>query len=160
MNQEIPNEARYDRIGSHGANLVRRLSKDGHQCIVYDVNPAISEAFAVDIIAGVSVAPSLEEMLAQLNEPRIVWIMIPASVVGQTIDKLATYLTPDDIIIDGGNSYYRDDILRASMLSSLGIHYIDCGTSGGVFGLDFGYCLMLGGVEKIVSYSDFLLVTG
>src|SRR5665647_157337 len=124
-------------LGRMGASLVRRLSKDGHQCVVYDVNPAVTEKLAGHGIAG---ANSLEELVAQLPRPRVVWVMVPAGVVGQTVEQLVSCLAAGDIIIDGGNSYYRDDISRTDALKPSGIHYVDCGTSGGVFGLDRGYC--------------------
>ena len=129
-------------LGRMGANLVRRLAKDGHQCVVYDVNQA-----AVTKIAGRGVrgAGSLDGLLAKLAKPRAVWVMVPAGVTDKTIEELASHMEAGDIIIDGGNSYYRDDVLRAQVLAKSGIHYIDCGTSGGVFGLDRGYCLMIGG---------------
>lgn len=138
-------------LGRMGASLVRRLSKNGHQCVVYDIDPAVTESItALDIIG----AASIESLVAQLPKPRIVWVMVPAGVVGNIVDALATHLVQGDIIIDGGNSYYRDDISRSEALKSKGIHYVDCGTSGGVFGLDRGYCLMIGGEKKIVKYLD------
>jgi len=138
-------------LGRMGANLVRRLAKDGHQCVVYDVNQA-----AVTKIAGRGVrgAGSLDELLAKLAKPRAVWVMVPAGVTDKTIEELASHMEAGDIIIDGGNSYYRDDVLRAQVLAKSGIHYIDCGTSGGVFGLDRGYCLMIGGEATIVRHLD------
>jgi len=138
-------------LGRMGANLVRRLTKDGHKCIVYDVNPA-----AVKKIAGRGVrgARSIAELLAKLAAPRAVWVMVPAGVTGATVEELAAHMEAGDIIIDGGNSYYRDDILRAKSLKSRGIHYVDCGTSGGVFGLERGYCLMIGGDDRVVRHLD------
>jgi len=138
-------------LGRMGANLVRRLAKDGHQCVVYDVNQA-----AVTKIAGRGVrgAGSLDGLLAKLAKPRAVWVMVPAGVTDKTIEELASHMEAGDIIIDGGNSYYRDDVLRAQVLAKSGIHYIDCGTSGGVFGLDRGYCLMIGGEATIVRHLD------
>ena len=138
-------------LGRMGANLVRRLAKDGHQCVVYDVNQA-----AVTKIAGRGVrgAGSLDGLLAKLAKPRAVWVMVPAGVTDKTIEELASHMEAGDIIIDGGNSYYRDDVLRAQLLAKSGIHYIDCGTSGGVFGLDRGYCLMIGGEATIVRHLD------
>jgi 6-phosphogluconate dehydrogenase len=130
-----------------GANLVKRLTKAGHRCVVYDVNAA-----AVKKIAGRGVrgAASIEELIAKLAKPRAVWVMVPAGVTGKTVDALAAHMDAGDIIIDGGNSYYRDDVLRAKALKRRGIHYVDCGTSGGVFGLERGYCLMIGGEDKVV----------
>jgi 6-phosphogluconate dehydrogenase len=138
-------------LGRMGASLVRRLSKDDHQCVVYDIDPAVTEKIATIGIIGTA---SLESLVAQLPQPRIIWVMVPAGVVGKIIDDLAKHLEHGDIIIDGGNSYYRDDISRAETLKSKGIHFVDCGTSGGVFGLDRGYCLMIGGEDEIVKYLD------
>jgi 6-phosphogluconate dehydrogenase len=130
-----------------GANLVRRLTKDDHKCVVYDVNPAVVKKTAVRGIRG---AVSIEQLVAKLAKPRAVWVMVPAGVTGKTVEELASHMDAGDIIIDGGNSYYRDDILRARTLKAKGIHYVDCGTSGGVFGLERGYCLMIGGEDKVV----------
>jgi 6-phosphogluconate dehydrogenase len=138
-------------LGRMGANLVRRLTRDGHQCVAYDVNPA-----AVQAIAGPAVqsAASLDDLLAKLPAPRAVWVMLPAAVTGDMVRELAARMQAGDIIIDGGNSYYRDDITRAKLLSAAGIHYVDCGTSGGVFGLERGFCLMIGGEKPIVGHLD------
>jgi 6-phosphogluconate dehydrogenase len=138
-------------LGRMGASLVRRLTKDGHQCVVYDVNPA-----AVKKIEGrdVQSAASIDELVAKLPKPCAVWVMVPAGVTGKTVEKLASRLDDGDIIIDGGNSYYRDDILRAKALKTRGIHYVDCGTSGGVFGEQRGFCLMIGGEELIIKHLD------
>ena len=138
-------------LGRMGASLVRRLNQAGHRCVVYDLSPAAVNALAADGIVG---ATSIEELVARLTQPRVVWLMLPAGVTGKTVEQLALYLAAGDIIIDGGNSYYRDDILRAQTLAGSGVHHVDCGTSGGVFGLDRGYCLMLGGEESIVRYLD------
>jgi 6-phosphogluconate dehydrogenase len=136
-------------LGRMGASLVRRLTKDGHKCVAYDVSPA-----AVKNIAGRGVrgATSIDELVAKLAKPRAVWVMVPAGVAGKTVGQLASRMEAGDIIIDGGNSYYRDDIERAKALKRSGIHYVDCGTSGGVFGLERGYCLMIGGEEQVVTY--------
>jgi 6-phosphogluconate dehydrogenase len=136
-------------LGRMGASLVRRLTKDGHKCVAYDVSPA-----AVKNIAGRGVrgAASIDELVAKLAKPRAVWVMVPAGVAGKTVEQLAARMEAGDIIIDGGNSYYRDDIERAKALKRSGIHYVDCGTSGGVFGLERGYCLMIGGEEQVVTY--------
>ncbi len=138
-------------LGRMGANLVRRLTKDGHQCVVYDVNPS-----AVKNIAGSGVegAASIDELITKLAKPRAVWVMVPAGVAGKAVEELAACMDAGDIIIDGGNSYYRDDLLRAKALERKGIHYVDCGTSGGVFGLERGYCLMIGGDDPIVKHLD------
>ncbi|MEO8144946.1 MAG: phosphogluconate dehydrogenase (NAD(+)-dependent, decarboxylating), partial [Betaproteobacteria bacterium] len=134
-------------LGRMGANLVRRLTRADHQCVVYDVKPA-----AVKKIAGRGVrgAVSIEELIAKLAKPCAVWVMVPAGVTGKTVDALAAHMDAGDTIIDGGNSYYRDDVLRAKALERSGIHYVDCGTSGGVFGLERGYCLMIGGEDEVV----------
>jgi 6-phosphogluconate dehydrogenase len=138
-------------LGRMGASLVRRLSKDGHDCVVYDVNPAAVKNLAVDGIQG---AASLADLIAKLPKPRAVWVMVPAAVTGNIVDELAAQMESGDIIIDGGNSYYRDDLLRAEALKGKDIHYVDCGTSGGVFGEERGFCLMIGGEDKIVKHMD------
>ena len=134
-------------LGRMGASLVRRLVKDGHKCVVYDVSPAAVKGLAGRDIRG---AASIDELVAKLSKPRAVWVMVPAGVTGKTVDALAARMQAGDIIIDGGNSYYRDDLARAKALKTRGIHYVDCGTSGGVFGLGRGYCLMIGGEHKVV----------
>ena len=138
-------------LGRMGANLVRRLTQDGHECVVYDVNPD-----AVKNIQGkgITAADSIADLVSKLDKPCAVWVMVPAAVTGKTIETLATHLGDGDTIIDGGNSYYRDDLARASALKPKGIHYIDCGTSGGVFGLERGYCLMIGGEVSVVKRLD------
>jgi 6-phosphogluconate dehydrogenase len=138
-------------LGRMGANLVRRLMRDGHECVVYDVDRA-----AVDTLAAEGAVPAygLDELAEKLTGPRNVWVMVPAGYVGSTVDSLAELLDADDTIIDGGNSYYRDDITRAAQLKDRGIHYVDCGTSGGVWGLDRGYCLMIGGEKVAVERLD------
>jgi 6-phosphogluconate dehydrogenase len=138
-------------LGRMGASLVRRLGKDGHRCVVYDSNPAVTEKLVGPAISGAS---SLEKLVAQLERPRVLWIMVPAGGVARTLEQLVPHLAAGDIIIDGGNSYYRDDMARADALRPFGIHYVDCGTSGGVFGLDRGFCLMIGGEAAIVHYLD------
>jgi len=138
-------------LGRMGANLVRRLSADGHECVVYDVNPAAVKGLAVKGVEGTT---TLDDFVAKLTKPRAAWVMVPAAVTGQTVSELAKRMEPGDIIIDGGNSYYRDDLERARELKAAGIHYVDCGTSGGVFGLDRGYCLMIGGEEEVVQHLD------
>ena len=138
-------------LGRMGANLVRRLTKDGHKCVVYDVKPAAVKAMAGKDVEGAS---SIADLVAKLTKPRAVWVMVPAGVTGKTVDGLAARMEVGDIIIDGGNSYYRDDIQRAKALKKDGIHYVDCGTSGGVFGLERGYCLMIGGENEVVHHLD------
>jgi 6-phosphogluconate dehydrogenase len=131
-------------LGRMGANLVRRLLRDGHQCAVHDVNVIAVSDLSAD---GATGCATLTELVAALAPPRAVWIMVPAAAVGATVERLAELLEPGDTIIDGGNSYYRDDVDRAAALKERGIHYVDCGTSGGVWGLERGYCLMIGGED-------------
>ena len=138
-------------LGRMGANLVRRLMKDGHSCVAYDVNEAPIAQLESE---GATGARTLEEFVGALSTPRAIWIMVPAAIVQQTIDSLAPLLDEGDILIDGGNSYYRDDIQRAAALKGTGIHYVDCGTSGGVWGLERGFCLMIGGEDAVVSHLD------
>jgi 6-phosphogluconate dehydrogenase len=134
-------------LGRMGANLVRRLMRDGHRCVAYDRNPDAVKALEAE---GATGAESLADFAAKLDQPRNIWIMVPAGVVQSTLDELRPLLAADDIVIDGGNSYYRDDIPRAADLKRDGIHFIDCGTSGGVWGLERGYCLMIGGEDEPV----------
>jgi 6-phosphogluconate dehydrogenase len=138
-------------LGRMGAGLVRRLMRDGHDCVVYDVDPASVEALAGD---GATGTDSLEAFVAALDKPRAAWVMVPAAFTGATVDQLAALMEPGDTIIDGGNSYYRDDIDRAKRLEPQGIHYVDVGTSGGVFGLERGFCLMIGGESEPVERLD------
>jgi 6-phosphogluconate dehydrogenase len=134
-----------------GANLVRRLMRDGHRCVVYDVNTAAIDALVAE---GATGASDLDDFVAKLEPPRTTWLMLPAAITGRTLDHLTSMLEPGDTVIDGGNSYYRDDIARAKALAPKHIHYIDCGTSGGVWGLDRGYCLMIGGDDEAVGRLD------
>jgi 6-phosphogluconate dehydrogenase len=134
-------------LGRMGANIVRRLSADGHHCVVYDIQPTVVEDLAARGAVGAS---SLADLVAKLDRPRAVWLMLPAALVQSTLDELTGLLAAGDAIIDGGNSYYRDDIDRARRLAPAGIHYVDCGTSGGVWGLERGYCLMIGGGDEPV----------
>ncbi|MGZ6696855.1 MAG: phosphogluconate dehydrogenase (NAD(+)-dependent, decarboxylating), partial [Solirubrobacteraceae bacterium] len=134
-------------LGRMGANMARRLMRAGHECVVWDVSPDAVGTLAGE---GATGAETLEDFAAKLQPPRSVCIMVPAGFVDDTIDKLAAVLERDDTIIDGGNSFYRDDIRRAQELGEKGIHYVDMGTSGGVFGLDRGYCLMIGGDDVAV----------
>jgi len=138
-------------LGRMGANLVRRLERAGHQCVVFDRNQAIVQQLAGEGAVG---AASLEELVAKLSAPRTVWVMVPAGVAGPVVEELAGLLEPDDVVIDGGNSYYRDDVQRAEALEGRGLHYLDVGTSGGVFGLERGYCLMIGGEAEVVERLD------
>jgi 6-phosphogluconate dehydrogenase len=138
-------------LGRMGANLVRRLMGDGHRCVAYDVNADAVKQLESEGATGSS---SLEEFVSQLDQPRAVWLMLPAAIVDSTLDQLVPLLAPDDVVIDGGNSYYRDDITRAKRLAAEQIHYVDCGTSGGVWGLERGYCLMIGGEEAVVDRLD------
>src|SRR6516164_9411238 len=134
-------------LGRMGANLVRRLMRDGHRCVAYDRDPDVVKSLEAE---GATGANSLAEFVAKLERPRNIWIMVPAGVVQSTLDQLRPLLAAGDAVIDGGNSYYRDDIPRAADLKRDGIHFIDCGTSGGVWGLDRGYCLMIGGEDEPV----------
>ncbi|HSZ45195.1 MAG TPA: decarboxylating 6-phosphogluconate dehydrogenase [Streptosporangiaceae bacterium] len=143
-------------LGRMGANLVRRLMRDGHHCVVYDRSPNVIKQLADE---GADGAGSLTDFVTKLERPRAIWIMVPAAVVQPTIEALRPLLDEGDIIIDGGNSYYRDDIDRARQLHADGIHYVDCGTSGGVWGLDRGYCLMIGGETDTVQHLDPIFKT-
>jgi 6-phosphogluconate dehydrogenase len=134
-------------LGRMGSNMVRRLMKAGHECVVYDVNAAAVNAL---ISEGAIGGHSAEEFVQKLDAPRNVWMMVPAGVTGETIDSIAAYLEAGDTLIDGGNSYYRDDIDRAERLRSKSLHYVDAGTSGGVWGLERGFCLMIGGDDDAV----------
>ena len=138
-------------LGRMGANIVRRLMRDGHECVVYDVS---ADAVAQLAAEGAVGASSLADFAAKLDAPRAAWIMVPAAYAGATATELAGHLAADDMIIDGGNSYYRDDIERADELRARGIHYLDVGTSGGVFGLERGYCMMIGGEDEVVRRLD------
>jgi 6-phosphogluconate dehydrogenase len=138
-------------LGRMGANLVRRLMRDGHHCVAYDVNPDAVKALAAD---GAQGAESLADFVAKLTKPRNIWVMVPAGIVQQTLEQLRPLLDAGDTVIDGGNSYYRDDIGRAKDLKRDGLFFVDCGTSGGVWGLDRGYCLMIGGEDEPVQRLD------
>lgn len=144
-------------LGRMGSNLVRRLIRDGHRCVVYDVNPDAVKEFHSE--EGATEAASLADMVEKLEHPRTVWLMLPAAIVDSTLDELIPLLEPGDAVIDGGNSYYRDDITRAKQLVAQGIHYVDCGTSGGVWGLERGYCLMIGGEPEVVNRLDSIFKT-
>jgi 6-phosphogluconate dehydrogenase len=138
-------------LGRMGANMVLRLLRAGHQCVVYDLSAEAVRGLAAQGAVG---GASLDDFVAKLTPPRAAWIMVPAAVVDRTLQDLSARLQPGDIIIDGGNSYYIDDIRRAAELKAKGIHYVDCGTSGGVWGLERGYCQMIGGEPAIVRHLD------
>ena len=133
-------------LGRMGSNMVRRLLRNGHACVVHDLSAEAVSALAGE---GATGAGSLQEFVRKLDKPRAVWLMVPAGAVDATLERLVPLLAVDDAIIDGGNSYYRDDVDRARRLAERGIHYVDCGTSGGVWGLERGYCLMVGGEPEI-----------
>ncbi|MGH3186127.1 MAG: phosphogluconate dehydrogenase (NAD(+)-dependent, decarboxylating) [Streptosporangiaceae bacterium] len=143
-------------LGRMGANLVRRLMHDGHRCVAYDVNADAVKSLEGE---GAQGADSLADFVAKLDKPRNIWIMVPAGIVQQTLDQLRPLLDADDVVIDGGNSYYRDDITRAADLKRDGLHFVDCGTSGGVWGLDRGYCLMIGGEDAPVQRLSPIFLT-
>jgi 6-phosphogluconate dehydrogenase len=143
-------------LGRMGANMVRRLINGGHQCVVFDMSPKAVEDLSREKAIGAS---SLADLVRKLEKPRAVWLMVPAAVVDKTIADLVSHLERGDILIDGGNSYYVDDIRRANQLASNGIHYVDVGTSGGVWGLERGYCMMIGGPEAAVRHLDPIFKT-
>jgi 6-phosphogluconate dehydrogenase len=138
-------------LGRMGANMVRRLIKGRHQCVVFDLSPKAVQELVKEKAVGAS---SFAEFVKQLDKPRAIWLMVPAAVVDKTIAELLPLLEPGDILIDGGNSYYIDDIRRGKELGSKGIHYVDVGTSGGVWGLERGYCMMIGGEAEVVKRLD------
>src|SRR3982074_3369466 len=144
-------------LGRMGANIVRRLQRGGHACVAYGAAPPVVERRAA---GGRPVAASLSDLLAQLATPRVVWVMVPAGApTEEIISKLGTMLQRDDVIIDGGNTFYQDDIARAAALRPKGIHYLDVGTSGGIFGLERGYCLMIGGDRAVAERLDPVFAT-
>ena len=143
-------------LGRMGANMVRRLLNGGHQCVVFDRSPQAVTELAQEKAVGTS---SLADLVKKLEKPRAVWLMVPAAVVDTTIADLLPALEPGDILIDGGNSYYVDDIRRAKELAPKGIHYVDVGTSGGVWGLERGYCMMIGGEPEVVKHLDPIFAT-
>ena len=143
-------------LGRMGANMVRRLLKGGHECVVFDMSPkAVSELAAEHAVGSASLA----DLVKKLEKPRAVWLMVPAAVVDKSIADILPALEPDDILIDGGNSYYIDDIRRAKELMPRRIHYVDVGTSGGVWGLERGYCMMIGGEKPVVQRLDPIFAT-
>ena len=143
-------------LGRMGANMVRRLLRSGHECVVNDRNP---EAVQALIAEGATGDTALGGFIAKLKRPRAIWLMIPAALVDSMLDELIPQLSADDVIIDGGNSYYIDDIRRARVLRGKGIHYVDVGTSGGVWGLERGYCQMIGGEKDVVAHLDPIFKT-
>jgi 6-phosphogluconate dehydrogenase len=139
-------------LGRMGGNIVRRLMRSGHRCVVFDRNPATIEALVKE---GATGGADLERLVAQLEKPRAVWVMLPAGeITEQTVVRLGELLERGDVIIDGGNSFYKDDIRRGRTLEAKGIHYVDCGTSGGVWGLERGYCMMIGGEKDVIDRLD------
>src|SRR5580704_2727216 len=138
-------------LGRMGANMARRLLRGGHQCVVFDMSAKAVEELVLEKATG---AASLADLVTKLSKPRAIWLMVPAAVVDQSIASLVPLLEAGDTIIDGGNSYYIDDIRRAKELSERGIHYVDVGTSGGVWGLERGYCMMIGGEDAVVKGLD------
>jgi 6-phosphogluconate dehydrogenase len=151
MKTQSPTQLGMVGLGRMGANMVLRLLKAGHQCTVFDISPKAVEDLAGKGAVGSS---SFADLAKKLNKPRAVWLMVPAAVVDKTIAELLPFLEAGDAIIDGGNSYYVDDIRRAKELASKGIHYLDVGTSGGVWGLERGYCMMIGGEKEVVQRLD------
>jgi 6-phosphogluconate dehydrogenase len=143
-------------LGRMGANMVKRLLNGGHECVVFDRSPQSVQELEKDKAVGSS---GLADMVKKLNKPRAIWLMIPAAAVDDTIAEIVPHLEKDDILIDGGNSYYIDDIRRAKDLAAKGIHYVDVGTSGGVWGLERGYCMMIGGEEDVVKHLDPIFKT-
>jgi len=138
-------------LGRMGANMVRRLLKGGHRCVVFDVSPKAVDQLVQEGATGSS---SLQEFAAKLTKPRAVWLMVPAAIVDKTTAELLPHLDAEDILIDGGNSYYVDDLRRAKELAAKRIHYVDVGTSGGIWGLERGYCMMIGGEPAVVQHLD------
>jgi 6-phosphogluconate dehydrogenase len=156
MNQKTTMQLGMIGLGRMGANIVRRLVKDGHRCVVFDLSPEVVKDFTKDNAVG---STSLADLVKQLDKPRAIWLMVPAAVVDQTIADLVPLLEAGDTLIDGGNSYYIDDIRRAKELTPKGIHYVDVGTSGGVWGFERGYCMMIGGDTKVVQGLDPVFTT-
>jgi 6-phosphogluconate dehydrogenase len=134
-----------------GGNMVRRLLRDGHECVAFDQNLHMVQTLAAE---GAIAANTLQELVAQLQAPRVIWLMLPAAIVDRALEQLTGLLAPGDILIDGGNTHYVDDIRRAKALAEKGLHYVDVGTSGGVWGLERGYCLMIGGEAETVAHLE------
>jgi 6-phosphogluconate dehydrogenase len=143
-------------LGRMGANMVRRLMKNGHECVIFDRDTEVVKQLSEEGAIGAS---DLDDFISKLTPPRPVWMMVPAAVVDSVIEDLSSRMSPGDILIDGGNSYYKDDIIRAKRLATSDLHYVDVGTSGGVWGLDRGYCLMIGGETVIVEHLDSIFKT-
>jgi 6-phosphogluconate dehydrogenase len=144
-------------LGRMGGNIVRRLTRNGHKCVVFDQNPKTVKALVGERVAG---SADLKQFVGQLKMPRAVWLMLPAGrITEETVEHLGSMLESGDIIIDGGNSFYKDDIRRAKKLAQKGIRYVDCGTSGGVWGIERGYCLMIGGQREAVDHLDPIFAT-
>jgi len=143
-------------LGRMGGNIVRRLMNAGHDCVVFDTRAEVVASLASE---GATGATDLADFVARLTAPRAMWLMVPAAAVDALIDALAAHLQRDDIIIDGGNSYYKDDLARAARLREIGIHYVDVGTSGGIWGRERGYCLMIGGEPRIVAHLEPIFST-
>ena len=143
-------------LGRMGANLVRRLMRAGHECVVFDVHAPAVDALVAEGAVGAS---SLDDFVQKLTVPRAAWVMVPAAFAGSTVEELGNRMEPGDVVIDGGNTYYRDDVDRAAALAPKGVHYVDVGTSGGVFGLERGFCLMIGGEDDVVTRLDPIFAT-
>src|SRR3954447_13264062 len=143
-------------LGRMGANMTRRLLKNGHECVAFDLSPKAVADIVKENAVGAS---SFADMVQKLAKPRALWLMVPAAVVDNTIAELLPHLEPGDILIDGGNSYYVDDIRRAQELAAKQVHYVDVGTSGGVWGLERGYCMMIGGEKNVVQHLDPIFST-
>src|SRR5262249_59142550 len=144
-------------LGRMGGNMTRRLMRAGHEVVVYAASAKSRETFARE--TGAVAASTLDDLVRRLKAPRAIWLMVPAAAVDATLDGLTRAVAKGDILIDGGNSYYVDDIRRAKALAPRGIHYVDCGTSGGVWGLERGYCLMIGGDKTVVEHLDPIFAT-
>ncbi|MGE5813404.1 MAG: NAD(P)-binding domain-containing protein, partial [Acidobacteriota bacterium] len=143
-------------LGRMGASMVRRLMRGGHACVAYDLS---TQSVASLVREGATGTSTLDQFVAALNRPRVAWMMVPAAVVDRTVDELAQRLEAGDIIVDGGNSHYVDDIRRAKGLAATGIHYVDVGTSGGVWGLERGFCQMIGGEPDVIRHLDPIFAT-